>query len=88
CPIRPHFKDQIMLYSNLRRGNKIYGTLTVTAPHSWTDFNEELELFEEVTNDLAFALHNMEVEKERRKTELLLGSGKRTQKNRTAFNGI
>jgi PAS domain-containing protein len=50
----------------------MYGLLIVSA---WVDFaidEEELALFQEVAGDIAFALHNLEQEQERKQARLRL----------------
>ena len=52
--------------------NKIYGILTVSIPKGMVTQGEELSLFEDVAEDIAFALYNIEAQKQRQATEKLL----------------
>jgi signal transduction histidine kinase len=47
-------------------GGKVYGLLSVSIPRDLAADEEEQGLFEEVAGDIAFALHNMELEEKHR----------------------
>ncbi len=51
----------------LEHGNKIYGVLSVFISREFVADKEEQTLFEEVAEDLGFALHSIEVEEEEKR---------------------
>jgi PAS domain S-box-containing protein len=50
----------------LEHGGRLYGFLTILSPAQFGADGEELNLFQEVAGDIAFALHGLEVEEENR----------------------
>ena len=69
CPLRQiHFNNK-RITSEFKCHGKIYGLLNVSVPSELTIDSEEKRLFKEITDDIAFALHDIEVEKERKQTE-------------------
>jgi PAS domain S-box-containing protein len=57
------------LIARLEYGGRIYGFLTVTLPVEMAQDEDERLLFDEVSGDIVFALHSIEMEKERKQTE-------------------
>ena len=53
----------------LEHGKKVYGLLSVSVPAEFVADEEEQALFKEVAGDIAFALHSIEQEKERKRAE-------------------
>lgn len=85
CPLAGKYEDCVALSVRLEHAGRIYGVLTVAIPRAFADDVEELSLFEEVAEDIAFALHSIEmeayrkqveqaVERLRRRNELILNS--------------
>jgi two-component system cell cycle sensor histidine kinase/response regulator CckA len=62
CPLAHLDKDQSTLCTKLQHQGKTYGFLTASMNSSYTLDQEEQELFQEVAEDIAFALHKMEAE--------------------------
>ncbi len=70
CPIGKLFISSSALCRSLTYQNKKLGFITVSIPDDVELNDEEKELFSEVTNDLAYALFNIQVEKENREAAL------------------
>jgi PAS domain S-box-containing protein/putative nucleotidyltransferase with HDIG domain len=72
CPISEKYCSKgaltIRLQSN-NKNNKIYGVLSVSIDLSLLPLDEELSLFTEVTEDIAFALRNIELEEGQKQAE-------------------
>lgn len=69
CPLSDKYEERGAITGRLEYGEKIYGWLSVSTPRDLTTDKEEQSLFKEVAGDIAFALHNMEIEKERKQAE-------------------
>lgn len=65
CPLADTDKGHARLCTQLRFEDRIYGILCVCVPAQYTDDEEERELFHELASDIAFALHKIEMEKQR-----------------------
>lgn len=63
CPISHLYQKRAVISSPLRYENNNYGILTVSLPKKMANIKEEKDLFEEVSDDIAFALYNIELEK-------------------------
>jgi len=69
CYLRDIHKERGVFSSRLEHNGKIYGTVTVSLPIDYLSGKEEHSLFEEVTGDIAYALHHIELEKESKRAE-------------------
>ena len=69
CPLVGTYAGNARLIARLEYGSRIYGFLTVTFPVEMAQDEEERLLFDEVSGDIAFALHSIEMEKERKQAE-------------------
>jgi PAS domain S-box-containing protein len=69
CPLWTADQDHPVVSARLWYEEKVYGVLTVSVPENITLDKEEMELIGEVAGDIAFALHNIELEKEKKKTD-------------------
>lgn len=65
CYIAELYQGRGALSALLVHGERAFGVLTVSIPAVFTNNAEEKELFKDVADDIAFALHNIEVEKKR-----------------------
>lgn len=65
CPISNEMNDNGALTVRLEHGGKIYGLLHASIPEAFIT-EEEIGLFKEVADDVAFALHDIELEEESR----------------------
>ncbi len=69
CPIAGSCRGSAALAVALRHGERDYGVLTVTLPLAAADDREERALVAELAGDLAFALHAIDLETQRRAAE-------------------
>lgn len=72
CPLIDEHKDTGVFVSRLEHNKDFFGFLCVAVPKKFTEDKEEQELFKEISEDLAFALYNIDLEQTRRKTEKAL----------------
>jgi len=73
CNTCPLYKNEInndakYLSARLDCKNNTYGIISVLIPKNFAYLEKELELFQEVTGDIAFGIHDIEIENERNKT--------------------
>ncbi|MBW1863607.1 MAG: PAS domain S-box protein [Deltaproteobacteria bacterium] len=61
----------------LEHDGKMHGVMSVSIPTEFVDEEEEQSLVEEVAGDIAYALHKIELEEERKRLEKVLGESKR-----------
>jgi len=66
CPLSYLYENRGALAARLAYGDKVYGLLTVSVPVAFSRDDEEQLLFRSVADDIAFALHHIEVQEERR----------------------
>ena len=69
CPLANKYSGRGALTVRLEHGGKVYGFLSASIPAALTADEEEQALFQEVTQDLAFALHDIELDEERKQAE-------------------
>ncbi|MDY7075512.1 MAG: GAF domain-containing protein [Chloroflexota bacterium] len=69
CSLAEKYCDPGVMSIRLEHGEKVYGILSVSTPPGLTADEEERSLFKEVTQDIAFALYSIELEKERQRAE-------------------
>jgi PAS domain S-box-containing protein len=69
CTLAKDYPGGCGMSVRLEYGGKVYGLMTVSAPPGIAGEKEELNLFEEVADDISFALYSMEQERERKKAE-------------------
>ena len=69
CPIAGTYSGEARATAPLEYEGRVYGFLTVTVPVEMATDNEEQSLFSEVADDIAFALHTIEMEAERNRAE-------------------
>ena len=69
CPLSKNHSDMAAMAVRLEHSGKVYGVLTVSTPTDFIADEEERFLFQEVAADIAFALHSIELEKERKRAE-------------------
>lgn len=72
CPCTQVYQDSSAMAVRLAHGDRVYGTLTVSIPADFALDEEEQALFEEIAEDIAFALHNLAVDEQRREAERAL----------------
>ncbi len=69
CPLAGKTNSRARLSVRLEHEGKTYGILCAAVPLHVISDSDELTLFQEVANDIAFALHDMELEEESKKSE-------------------
>ncbi|GEM_PF-1690713 len=69
CPLVNKYPGMSAMIMRLENGGKMYGLLAASIPESYIEEEQEISLFEEVAGDIALALHGIEAEEERRRTE-------------------
>ncbi len=67
CPLVAKYAGRAAMTVRLEHGGRVYGLLAVSIPIDLADDEEEQALFKEVAGDIAFALHNIEVEEGRKR---------------------
>lgn len=63
CPLADLYGGKSALNVALKHNEKVFGYLTLSLESNYIQYNEEIELLEEVAGDIAYALNNLEVEK-------------------------
>jgi len=69
CPLLPHYEERAALAARLERAGRTYGVMSVCIPPAHASDEEERSLLEGVAGDLAHALHDIELEQERKRAE-------------------
>lgn len=69
CPMATIDVKKAAMSRALRYQGEVYGVITVWVPARFIHLEEEKELFQELTGDIAFALYKINLEKERNKLE-------------------
>ena len=69
CPLSTNYSGQSSYSICIKHGDNIYGLLSTSASKYYINDKEEQDLFKEVAGDIAFALHGIEMEKERKQAE-------------------
>jgi len=69
CPLSRGFRGRGGMAIRLEHSGKIYGLLVVSVSVDYVADEEEQSLFEEVAEDIAFALHSIELEEERERAQ-------------------
>jgi len=73
CPLSANYAGRSAATVRLEYKGKTYGLLSVSVPGETATDVEELGLFHEVATDIAFALHDIELEEQRKQVEEALG---------------
>jgi PAS domain S-box-containing protein len=69
CPLSVCWEEGEAMVVRLKHVGKVYGLFCVSVPESPVTREEEEALFSEVSEDIAFALHGLELKEERRQAE-------------------
>ncbi len=67
CPLVDRYGGRGAMTVRLEHGGKVYGLFSVSIPRHLAGDEDEQALFREVAEDIAFALHAIEVEEERKR---------------------
>ena len=76
CPLAKECEQGTTITRRLEYYNHIYGLISACVPEHFVK-GEELSLFEEVSGDIAFGLHDIEIEEQRKKTMTKLESSRK-----------
>ena len=71
CSLVNKYRGRGAMTIRLEHGGKVYGVLCVSIPSPLILVKEEQSLVKEVANDIAFALHNIELEEKHKQAEEL-----------------
>jgi len=69
CPLNLEYSGRAALCCRLQHNSVMYGIISVSVPEKYAYLREEHELFEEVAEDIAFALYNRKIEQEKSRHE-------------------
>jgi len=69
CPLADKVYGRGAMIVRLEHGEKVYGLVSTSIPAHLTTDEEEQTLFQEVAADIAFGLHSIELEEERKRAE-------------------
>jgi len=72
CPLADKCGGKGAMTVRLEYGGKVYGLMSVSIPADFIADEEEQALFKEVAEDIAFALHGIELEEARKRAEKAL----------------
>jgi len=81
CPLSALHKNAGAIAARLEYDNKLYGLLSASIPLPFIGDQEEQDLFKEVTQDIAFALHSLEIDEQRERAEDSLRKGEEKLQN-------
>lgn len=83
CPLSNKYAGRGAMTIRLECEGEVYGVLSVSIPRDLLPDKDEQALFKEVAGDIAFALHSLELEEERKRAEHALRESE--DKYRTIF---
>jgi len=86
CPLSDKYKGRGAMTVRLDHQGKLYGLLSVSIPRLFLEDQEERFLFQDIARDIAFALHDMELEEEHKRAEEALRESE--EKYRTILESI
>ena len=86
CPLSDQYRDREAMTIRLEHEGKIYGIASASTPIDFLSDEEEQSLFQEVAIDIAFALHNIELEEKHKYAEEALQ--KSEEKYRSLINDV
>jgi len=69
CPLVHNYSGRGAMTVRLEYNEKVYGLISVSIPAHFAVEQEEQNLFKEVAGDIAFAIHDMELDEERKLAE-------------------
>ena len=72
CPLAEHHCADAAMSVRIKHKDRLFGVLTLSASRESIDNPEEYNLLQETSEDIAFALHNLEVEAAHRDSEKAL----------------
>ena len=69
CPLSRSYPERATMAVGLRQDGRVYGTLAVSLPKAVAEDADEKLLLAKVGHDIAFALHRLELEEDRRQAQ-------------------
>jgi hypothetical protein len=72
CRYKKYYNNSGTMIIKLSHNKTIYGLMSISTSIQFIDISDELNLFNEVAHDIAFALHDIEEENQRRIAEAAL----------------
>ncbi len=69
CPLSAKYAGRGAISIRLEHSGRVYGLLAASVPLEFIKGEEEQSLFQEVAEDITFALHDIELEEERKRME-------------------
>jgi len=69
CPLVKQHSGRRAMTVRLEYSGKVYGIMSVSIPAHLAEDHEEQSLFKEVAGDIAFSIHNIELDEERKQAE-------------------
>jgi PAS domain S-box-containing protein/putative nucleotidyltransferase with HDIG domain len=69
CPMCPKDQHNQKFVAAMRYAGRVRGIITASSPAGIPISEEEVDLFQELADDIAFTLNNLELEQKRRQTE-------------------
>jgi len=69
CPLSDKYRGRAGISARLEHGGEIYGVLSVSLPRKMARGREEQDLFKELSDDIALALHTFQLEEKRKSAE-------------------
>ena len=82
CPISVFCENTSTFSKRLCYDNNIYGVLSVALPRIYLNDPEEKQLFEDISEDISFALHNLMMEKAKKDVDFALVSSEKRFMNK------
>jgi len=79
CPLADVYGEDRLMAIRLEHAGMMHGLMTVSLPPTLAIDERERALFEELAGDIAFALHDIRLEEERRKVDRALQRSQRRQ---------
>jgi len=86
CFLRKNYKNRGVISGPLRYQDTVYGYVTVTVPLFFLNVNEEKDLFNEIINDIAYAIYSLHQDEKRKIAENNLYESE--QRFKTLVNNI
>ncbi|MBN1756652.1 PAS domain S-box protein [bacterium] len=81
CPVLEICRSESSIATRLEHNEVVYGILSVCCKRGLTKDQEELTLFKEVADDIAFALHDLDEEQKRSRAEAALKESEEKYRN-------
>jgi len=72
CPLSENYAGRGAMTVRLEHSGRIYGILSISIPKKMVPDDEEQKLVEDLAKDIAFGLHNIQLEQERKEMEQII----------------